>query len=695
MTVTLLFSDVERSTQLLERHGRAMGDALARHHELFEEAINHYGGRVFETVGDAVYAAFDDPPAAVAAAAAVQIALAAEDWARIGRLSVRIALHTGEVEPRGSHFSGPALFRVARLQAIAHGGQTVLSGITAGLVSDALPDTASLRDLGVHRLKDLLEPEHVYQLLHPRLPDAFPALRSLDSRPQNLPLQLSSFVGREAELRDIAELLQSHRLVTLLGPGGIGKTRLALQVAAEDLERRRDGVFFVDLSALRDATLVGPTIAATLGVREQPGESVEDTLAAHLHDHQLLLVLDNLEQLLPDASEILRQLLMRAPELRMLVTSRAPLRIRGEREYSTPGLSSTSHAALESNEPPAVALFVDRARAVRPDLVLDAASRGLIVHICERLDGLPLAIELAAARLRVFTVAALHERLDRRLGVLSGGPRDLPARQQTLSATIAWSEELLTDSQRRLFARLGVFAGGFTFEAVEAVAADAPDADVLAGLDALVEHSLVLRADDGRDQLRGMLESIREFAVERLSEDEADEARTRHLGHFLALTERGADVPSVENELHNFRVALGTAKSHRNGAAMLRIMVGTYAYWLEGAARLQEASDWMERGLRVLDDNIRLRADAMWRFAYFVDGLGDVPRAVSLSEEAAHLAEGVGDDALLARVLRSLGVFYARLGSTDPGASVVASRSDACRSKRRHRCPGTHPGSAG
>ncbi|MBA3689539.1 MAG: adenylate/guanylate cyclase domain-containing protein, partial [Chloroflexi bacterium] len=538
-TVTFLFSDVEGSTQLLERHGEMMGEALSRHHDLFEQVVEQHQGAIFETVGDAVYAAFARPQDAVAAALNAHRALAAEDWGPIGRIAVRIAVHTGAVERRGDHYFGPALFRCARLQVLGYGEQTLLSGVTARLVGDALPQGASLRDLGRHRLKDLGEPEQVHQLVHADLRGDFPALKSLDTHPHNLPLALSSFIGREKELHALDELLDAQRLVTLIGPGGIGKTRLALQVAAEQIERHPDGVFLVDLAPLRDAALVAGTISSTLGLLEQAGQSISTTLHEHLKSRRLLLVLDNVEQLLPMAAPAVADLLATGAGLHILATSRAPLRLRGEHEYRVPPLGAGEPDQLEATPPPAVALFLERARAVRSDLVVDAKTGPLIADICERLDGLPLAIELAAARLRLLSLPALRERLAQRLPLLTAGSRDSPERQQTLRATIAWSEELLTPPQQRLFARLGAFVGTFSLEGVELVSAADSDGVVLDELSSLVEHSLVRHVDDPTGAPRyTMLETIREYAFERLEAyGEAADIRDRLAAYLVNLAE--------------------------------------------------------------------------------------------------------------------------------------------------------------
>lgn len=679
-TLTFLFSDVEGSTRLLEQHGPAMGSALARHHRLFEQLVERHRGSIFETVGDAVYAAF--PAATDAATAAIDAhrELAVEDWGPIGRLCVRIAIHSGEVERRGDHFFGPALFRVARLQALAHGEQTLVSAVTARLLSAGLPANASLRDLGIHRLKDLGEPEHVYQLLHPELRAAFPALRSLGARPNNLPRQLSSFIGRDGEMAELVRLLDEHHLVTLVGPGGIGKTRLALQVAAERLERHPGGAFFVDLAPLQDAASVVAVIAETLGLQGRASEPIEDRLAAHLRETDPLLVLDNLEQLLPAAASSIAGLLAEAADLRVLATSRAALRIRGEREYAIPPLPTRMAASSVTGPSPAASLFIDRARAVDRDLPVDAANLALVADICERLDGLPLAIELAAARVRLFTLQALHDRLGRRLDVLSGGPSDVPPRQQTLRATIGWSVDLLSPAEARLFCSLGVFAGGFTMEAAEAIADPQAGATVVDGLERLLGHNLVHRVDfDGLEPRYGMLETIREYALGALTDTDAAGLRKRHLTYFLDLSERmgAADddgegrLKWAEQEIHNLRSAMRTADELSDGEVILRFMVATYESWFEGASRLSEAADWMERGLANAPEAGTLRADAMWRYAFVIDGLGDVPRAVILAREASLLAVTHADDHIAARALGALGVFHSRLGQPSEAVAVL------------------------
>lgn len=662
-TVTFLFSDVEGSTQLLEQHGETMGAALSRHHDLFEQVVERHDGAIFETVGDAVYAAFARAPDAVAAALDAQRGLAAEDWGPIARIAVRIALHTGAVERRGDHYFGPALFRYARLQVLGYGEQTLLSAVSARLVSDALPPSASLRDLGQHRLKDLGQPEQVYQLVHRELRADFPALKSLDAHPHNLPLQLSSFVGRETELRSLGELLDAQRLVTLIGPGGIGKTRLALQVAAERVERHPDGVFVVDLAPLRDATLMAGTISTTLGLREQAGQSISATLHEHLKSRRLLLLLDNCEQLLPMAAPQVADLLASGPGLHVLVTSRAPLRLRGEHEYRVPPLAAGEPDRLDTTPPAAVALFLERARGVQIDLSMDATAGALIADICERLGGLPLAIELAAARLRLLSLPALRERLARRLPLLTAGSRDLPERQQTLRATIAWSEELLTPPQRRLFARLGAFVGSFSLEAVEAVGAADVDGVVIDELSALVEHSLVRPVDDQtRTPRYTMLDTIREYAGERLeAHGEAADIRDRLAAYLVNLAvsteprlttgEQTATLRQLDLELDNLRAALAWLRV-RGDVQQLGRLAAALARYCTHRGLLSEGRRWIAeaRGLGAGADPLLaaklLRADGM-----LASELGRLAEAVSLLHQAADLYRARGDEGNLAQVL--------------------------------------------
>ena len=529
---TFVFTDVEGSTRLWERHPSAMKSALERHDALLQAAVAAFGGRVVKTTGDGFMCVFASAVDAVGACLEVQRRLAAETWAETGPLLVRMGIHTGHADERAGDYFGPTVIRTARIMAAGHGGQVLLSATAAALVGGRLPDGATLRDLGDHRLKDLERSEHLFQVFGSGLVSDFPPLATLDRRPNNLPTQPSTLIGREAEAEEIRKRLENQavRLVTLTGPGGTGKTRLALRAAAESIDRFRDGVFFVDLSSMHDVEAVLAGVARAVGIAETSDVPLLDAVRQHLGSRSLLLVLDNFEQVTVAAPTVV-QLLHDCPDLKLLVTSREPLRVRGEHVFPVPTLSlpaTGGMTAAQLGRFEAIQLFVERAQAVRPDFRLTDANAEAVAGICRRLDGLPLAIELATARLNLFAPEALLDRLDKSLEFLRTGARDLPERQQTLRATIDWSYQLLEPAEQRLFELVSVFAAG-RVEAIEGVAnrldgvsdgGDRLGGDgtlVVDALASLIDKSLIRQVDTGEAQPRlQMLETIREFASARL-----------------------------------------------------------------------------------------------------------------------------------------------------------------------------------
>jgi predicted ATPase/class 3 adenylate cyclase len=698
-TVTFLFTDLEGSTRLLAAHPAAYRDAVARHHDLLRQTVEAHGGAVFETVGDAVYAAFARPTDAVAAALAGQRALLAADWGELGAgaLKARMGLHTGEVERRGAHYFGTPLYRCARFMATAHGGQTVLSGATAELVRGALPAGAALRDLGAHRLKDLREPERVFQLAHPALLAGFPPLRTLDALPQNLPAQVTSFVGREGELAEAARLLAGTRLLTLTGTGGTGKTRLALQLGAALLGVYPDGVWFVDLAPLADAALVPATALAALGTAALPGQPAEARLLEHLRPWRALLLLDNCEHVLAAAARLADAVVRHCPGVRVLATSRELLGLAGETAWRVPSLALPppdevlDAAALEQAE--AVRLFVDRARAVQPAFALTAANAPAVAEVCRRLDGIPLALELAAARVRVLTPAQLAARLGDSFRLLTGGGRTALRRQQTLRATVDWSHDLLAEPERALFRRLAVFpggaAGGFPLEAAEAVGADGAGAPVEAGevldlLTGLVDKSLVLAEAREEAQRYRLLETLRQYAEERLLQaGEAAAVRDRHAAWCVDLGRAAAAAVAVgaspfsnparqrlRDELENARAALTWCAADPAAApAGLELLADAGQGGVGETA--SESRRWLERFLGLAPARTAARARCLLLLDHFLRWEHEFPRAAGAAREAREIFEALGDADGAARAASCEGLVAANLGDYDRGGALI------------------------
>jgi predicted ATPase/class 3 adenylate cyclase len=681
-TVAFLFTDIEGSTRLWQQHRAAMERAYVRHDAVLRTAIADQHGVVYKVIGDAFQAAFPTAEQAVAAALEAQLGLEVADWSELPEpLRVRMALHVGAVDPDSDgDYRSPVLNRLGRLLGAGYGAQILLSHRLAQQVRDRLPEEAGLKDLGAHRLKDLLEPERIVQLLHPGLATDFPPLKSLDVARHNLPIQLTPVIGREREVAELVALLRRDavRLVTLTGPGGTGKTRLALQSAAEVVEDFADGVWFVSLAALTDPGLLPSAIATVLGVHETGATPVPDLLAEHLRGKRLLLILDNFEQIL-EAAPVVGGLFA-APGVVVLVTSRAPLHLRGEKEIAVQPLG------LPKRKPPptveqlsqyaAVRLFIERAQDVRADFTVDAANAPEIAEICHRLDGLPLAIELAAARVKLLSPSAMLARIEQRLPMLTGGARDLPARQQTLRATIAWSYDLLTDDEQKLFRRLSVFAGGWTLEAAEAVAGSPHSGelglDLFEGLGRLVDHSLVRQVDGVRDEDRfTMLATIREYGLDELTTSgEADEAQQRHAKWFFELAEAAAPsimiglitgqwVYRLDREQDNLRAALTWTAAH-DPSAFRRLGVAlVWFWWLRGYH--SEGRRWLDHALTRTDKEAPERAALLDGAGMLAWSQGNDQQADVFHREALAITRGTGDRVGIARALQNLALIAGNL----------------------------------
>jgi len=535
---TILFTDIEGSTRLWEEERERMSSALAQHDRIARAAVVDHRGVVVKTTGDGMYAAFADPLDAVLATLQFQQGLADPATTHGVHLRVRCGLHLGIVEHRDNDYFGPPVNRTARVMSVAHGGQVLLTQAVVDDVRERLPDGLSLRDLGTVRLKDLSSPEHVFQLLHPVLRQDFPALRSLEATPNNLPQQLTSFIGREREVVEAKDLLRGTRLLTLLGMGGLGKTRLSLQIAADVMDAYADGVWFVDLAPIRDESLVPSVVARVLGVQEEPGRALTQTLCAHVKPRHLIVILDNCEHLIGASATLANALLRAAPDVRLIATSREALRVPGEQTYPVFPLAIPDRRASveELSRSDAAQLFMDRARLQKPGFELTDKDAPAVAELCARLEGIPLALELAAARIRSMSIHDINKRLHDRFKLLTGGGRVLLERQQTLRALVAWSYEMLKEPEQVLLDRLSIFAGGFDLDAAEQVCGAEPltSDDVLDLVTSLVEKSLVMVDESEGGSRYRQLETIREFAREYLvKRHDADATAVRHCDHYL------------------------------------------------------------------------------------------------------------------------------------------------------------------
>lgn len=685
-TLTFLFTDIEGSTRLWDSQPELMRTALARHDAIMRRSIGIGGGRVFKTVGDAFCAAFLSPVGAVEAALEAQILLGKEDWGGMDPIRVRMAIHTGEAECRDEDYFGPPLNRVSRILNLGNGGQTLLSYNTYCLAKDLVKPGTDFRDLGEHRLKDLERPEHIFQLQHTELQESFKPLRSLATFPNNLPQQMTSFVGRERELREIKRVLSNARLLTLTGSGGTGKTRLGLQAAVDLLDPSGDGSWLVEFASISDPSLVPQTVASVLGLREERGRQLIDTLIEHLKTKRMLLMMDNAEHLLNAVANLVNQILRNCPHVQLLVTSREALSVSGERTYRVPSLSMpdpdrryTTELLLQFES---VRLFLDRAVMSQPTFEITNLNSGSVAQLCHRLDGIPLAIELAAARVRALPVERIAERLDDRFRLLTGGARTALPRQQTLRALIDWSYDLLTTKEKTLLRRLSVFAGGWSLESAEVICGGVGDAleewEILDLLQSLVDKSLVIY-DDVAHRYR-ITETVRAYGRDALEElHEGFAVRTKHLEHFQLLAETTEDLllgpkavdtlATLDLEQKNLRVAIEWGQQGGDAIRALRL-ANSLLQFFQMRGECTEASSIYRASLaKVADDAKSERAVALAGLGILSFRLTKFSEARQPLQEAMSLFIELDDQLGAARVANTLGVMALQLGNFDEASS--------------------------
>lgn len=687
-TVTFLFTDIEGSTKLAQQYSEAMPALLARHHEILQQCIDKHHGYVFQIVGDAFCAAFASAVDAVNAAIEAQKYLHTEVWSP-APIRVRMGIHTGTAQlNEENQYSGYAtLASCQRIMSAGHGGQVLLSTVTRELVQDTLPVGTELVDLGEKRLKDLMRPEHLYQLNLAGLPAVFPPLKTLDLYSNNLPVQLTSFIGRETEIAEVKQELVLHRLVTLTGSGGTGKTRLSLQVAADMLEKFDHGVWFVELAPLTDPDLISKAILSAIGIREQPGKLPLELLQDYLYEKKSLLILDNCEHLISASAQVVNVLLNAAPGLKVLASSREALGVKGEVSYHVPSLKlpDPKHPLVleQLSQYEAVRLFIDRALLIVPHFAVDKDNAPFIAQICYRLDGIPLAIELAAARVRMLSVEQISKRLDDRFRLLTGGARTALPRQQTLRALIDWSYSLLTENERLLLGRLAVFAGGWTLEAAEEVCAgDGIDTyDILDLLTQLVNKSLVVVVEhslSGETRYR-MLETIRQYAREKLLDGKSGESiRDQHLAYFVKLVQQAEPelyrsnqlfwLNKLEDEIDNIRIAMEWALA-TNGRAGLQISI-LWRFWGARGYR-QEVGAWLGQLLKQDKTADDLHSQALAIYSNYLLRQGKFLEAISMAGQGLQMARTLSDKLVEALSLSFLGVCYVVQGNVSSGVPLL------------------------
>jgi predicted ATPase/class 3 adenylate cyclase len=662
-TVTFLFTDIEGSTKLAQEYTDELPSLLARHREILTKAIAAHNGFVFQVVGDSFSAAFDTALNALQAASDAQQLLQNEAWSP-APVKVRMGIHTGTARfTEHSSMEGPylgyaTLALTQRIMSAAHGGQILLSHATENLLRDHLPKNVSLLDFGEHKVKDILQPVRIFQVLAPDLQKEFPPLSALDILPNNLPIQLTSFIGRGSELTETKQLLENNRLLTLIGAGGTGKTRLSLQIAQDVLPEFMNGVWLVELAPLTDPSLIPQTIASIVGLREQSNTALIDILTNYLRTNHLLLILDNCEHLIAACAKLCADLLRVCPQLKILASSREALGISGETVYQVPSLSLPNPALVRREtllESESIQLFVERARAVQAHFALQDSNAIAVSQICHHLDGIPLALELAAARIAVFSPEEIASHLDDRFRLLTGGSRAALKRHQTLQASIDWSYDLLSDAERTLFRQLSVFSGGWTFEAAEAICSDL---DVLVLLTQLVNKSLVLVEEHGQRTRYRLPETIRQYARDKLFEaGESNTMRNHHLGYYLKLAEGASPhlrkweqiewLNQLDAEYENLRASLAWAMNQPSAESALRLVaaLGTFwdirAHWLEGANWIDQAltKEWNEKHR---PEKVA-RAKALYLRTDFAEALDEPDRMKTCAETALVSCKEVDD----------------------------------------------------
>jgi predicted ATPase/class 3 adenylate cyclase/DNA-binding CsgD family transcriptional regulator len=685
-TVTFLFTDIENSTQLAREHPQAWETARGRHDVILREAIELHHGFIFQTIGDAFCAAFHKAGDALKAALIAQQNLQNEPWGEV-TIYVRMGIHTGEAENEGNEYRGyTTLSFVQRLMSAGHGGQILVSNTTENLLREQLSSQVSLRDMGIQKFAGVHSPVRIFQVVAPDLPMEFLPLRTIDNLPNNLPIQLTSFVGREKELADVKRLLQNTRLLTLIGPGGTGKTRLSIQAAGELLDLYPDGVWFVELAPILDPLLVPRTTAIAMGLRDEPQRSVIDMLCDHLREKKMLIILDNCEHLVDACARMADRILHAAPDTRILASSREALGIGGEVTFRVPSLEFPDISHLPPvealNQYDAVKLFIDRATAAVPIFTVTNDNAPALAQVCHHLDGIPLAIELAAAKIRVLSVEQIAKRLDDRFRLLKGGSRTTLERHQTLRAAIDWSYNLLSDAEQVLFQRLSVFVGGWTLEAAESVCegGSVKSEDILNLMEQLINKSLVVKEEVENESRYHMLETIRQYANEKLVEaGESEALRDNHLDYFVKLAEQAEPelyrsnqvfwLNKLDDELDNLRLALDRALA-TDVESRLRLIVSARFFW-EARGDMREVEGWLTQFLEHHQVADSLHAKALVIYSKMLSDRGAFAEAQKIANQSLEIARAISDKQAEAFSLWGLGASLGYQGDVRQGIPLI------------------------